>query len=111
MLKSRQLESGLTEVRVALKRIDVRNSHPLRDELQLAVDHSDRLVLNLDDVEFIDSSGIAVVVWLIKLRPSPRTWLSISGVRPDVANVFRLCRLDTLIDIGPTTNEASRAMA
>lgn len=84
------------ELKVHMKNI-VRNGHL-------------HIVLDLSDVEFVDSSGLgAIIATLTALRPQGR--LMVCGVSDNVLALFRLTRMDRLIPVMGDTDEALRAMS
>ncbi|SRR6056297_292793 len=60
----------------------------------------DHVILDLSSVTFIDSSGLGAVVGALKQLPSGKR-LDLAGLTRDVANVFRLTRMDTVFTIHP----------
>ncbi|MGR3436887.1 MAG: STAS domain-containing protein [Shimia sp.] len=69
-----------------------------------------RVVLDLSNVAFIDSSGLGAVVAAMKLLKGAHT-LDLAGLTPVVAKVFKLTRMDTVFAIYPDTGAATRAEA
>jgi len=87
---------------VALRgELDLKTADPLREALDALVDrYSDKhLTIDLTDVEFIDSSGLGVLLGRYRrLKPAGRH-LSLTGVRPAVRSVLELAGLDAIISI------------
>jgi anti-sigma B factor antagonist len=82
--------------------IDVATSPELRRELhQLADREPSRIVLDLSDVTFIDSSGLGVLVGVLKrLREQDRDGvLVLEGLRGPVRKVFEITGLTELFTI------------
>jgi anti-sigma B factor antagonist len=57
-----------------------------------------RVMLDLSNVTFLDSSGLGAVVAVMKLL-APGSRLELSGLTPAVEKVFRLTRMDTIFTI------------
>ncbi|MDZ4134676.1 MAG: STAS domain-containing protein [Paracoccaceae bacterium] len=57
-----------------------------------------RVILDLSNVAFLDSSGLGAVVAVMKLL-GPTRKLELSGLMPTVQKVFRLTRMDTIFTI------------
>jgi anti-sigma B factor antagonist len=68
-----------------------------------------RVVLDLAQVKFLDSSGLGAIVAVKKLLGPDRV-LELSGLTPTVEKVFRLTRMDTIFTIHPS-HEAAVAHA
>lgn len=65
----------------------------------------DRVIVDLSEVDFIDSSGLGAIVAAMKqLREGQR--LELAGLTPTVSKVFRLTRMDTVFSLFDTLEEA-----
>ena len=69
-----------------------------------------RVVLDLSDVDFIDSSGLGAIVAAAKLI-APAHRLELAALRPNVAKVFELTRMDRIFAIHATLQEVPPADA
>ena len=67
-----------------------------------------RVILDLSQVDFLDSSGLGAVVAIMKLL-APSTQLELAGLTPIVAKVFRLTRMDQVFTIHSSAEEALAA--
>ncbi len=89
-------------VRVMEDRIDaavaIQFKDRMRDVLQVP---SARVVLDLAQVAFLDSSGLGAVVAVMKLL-GPTRKLELAGLTPSVEKVFRLTRMDSVFTIHAT---------
>jgi anti-sigma B factor antagonist len=69
-----------------------------------------QIVLDLSDVEFVDSSGLgAIIATMIALRPQGR--LMVCNVNKNVLALFRLTRIDRVIPVMDNADEALRAIS
>jgi len=86
-------------IQVENDRIDASGALGFKDEfVSLVSDDSDRVILNLENVEFIDSSGLGAVVAAMKtLKKSQK--MDLAALHPIVRQVFKLTKLDTVFDI------------
>ncbi|WP_239806134.1 STAS domain-containing protein [Croceicoccus hydrothermalis] len=69
-----------------------------------------RVLLDLSAVEFMDSTALGVLVWLVK-HVGDRGAIAIAGTRPAVATLFRLTRFDSLLPICGSEEEARDALS
>jgi len=67
------------------------------------------ILLDLSEVDFIDSSGLGALVSLLK-RMSPVGKLAVCGLRSSAFNMFRLTRMDKVFPIFPSRAEALTAL-
>ncbi|MBI3248276.1 MAG: STAS domain-containing protein [Deltaproteobacteria bacterium] len=70
---------------------------------------NNRLILNLSDVEFIDSSGLGAIVSSLKAL-GLRGELAICGTRDTVLTMFKLTRMDKVFRIFSQEEEAVAAL-
>ncbi len=93
-------------VTVMEPRIDAAIAIQFKDKVREATaNSSDRVVMDLSRVDFLDSSGLGAVVAAMKLMGSERK-LELSGLTPTVAKVFRLTRMDSVFTIHPNLDAA-----
>jgi anti-sigma B factor antagonist len=71
---------------------------------------SPRVLLDLSPVAFIDSAGLASILSLVKGLPEGGE-LRIAGAREAVRAVFRLTRLDKVLPLHETLEDAAAAMS
>lgn len=67
------------------------------------------VVVNLQDVDFLDSTGLAILVQGKKRAISRNGMVILCSLRQPVRIIFELTRLDTFFDIYPTEGEAIAA--
>lgn len=65
----------------------------------------DLILLNMADVEFVDSSGLGAIVSGLKLM-GRKGGIGICCTKDPVRDLFKLTRLDRVFDIFPTQEEA-----
>jgi anti-sigma B factor antagonist len=94
-------------VRVAGE-VDCTTSGELREEIDqlLTVDHPDRLILDLEAVTHMDSSGLGTL--LAGLRDANRRHVrfTLSGLNKSLRHTLERTRLYSLFEIRPTVQEA-----
>lgn len=93
------------------RRVDARGAPALKERIAEFVSAgSEWIVLDLSDVEFIDSSGLGAIVSALKLL-GRRGDIVIAGSREPVAALFSLTRMDKVFRMFPTADEARQALA
>lgn len=84
----------------------------LAEQIQTALEQTELAVLvNLQGVEYVDSSGIAVLVEGLKSSQAARKAFGLVGLTRAVRNVIELVRLDTILQIFNDEEEALRELA
>lgn len=83
-------------VHVHQDRIDAASAIQFKDRLrELGRLPGNPVVLDLSQVQFMDSSGLGAVVAVMKML-GPERRLELSGLTPTVMKVFRLTRMDSI---------------
>jgi len=90
--------------------MDAQGCSQLRPELeQIANSETNRnVVLNMDQVSFLDSSGVGVIVFLYKRLKAQNRGFEIDGARGQPQELMELLRIDKVIPVGvgPSANHA-----
>ena len=89
--------------------IDIATAPSLRERLYaLLADGKRQLVVDLDDVGFLDSTALGVLVGVLKRARSEGGDVRIVCTQPRVRKVFEITRLDSAFDLFDTVDEAVR---
>ena len=65
-----------------------------------------RIIINMENVQYIDSSFLGALVSVLKHVISFKSDLVLVGMRKDIANLFALIRLDKVFKIYDNFNDA-----
>lgn len=106
MFREKDLDGRTKLLTLETTRLDAATANALKDRvLPLAESGQDGLVIDLKPVEFIDSSGLGVLVGMLK-KLGTRGRLVICNLQPNVANTFKLSRMDRVFTIRPSVDDA-----
>lgn len=98
-------KNGVRVVSIDVERIDAAIAIRFKDEMRNQTDGGpERTVLDLTQVNFIDSSGLGAIVASMKQMGGRR--LDLAGLAPAVDKVFRLTRMDTVFNLFATLEDA-----
>jgi anti-sigma B factor antagonist len=102
---------GTTVIAQVRGEVDLHNSPDLRSAiLQLLQQANPRkLVLNIEQVPYMDSSAIAVLVESLRKMRAVSGKLFLVGPQPRVRSVLEIARLDTLFTIVASDADALKA--
>ncbi len=93
-------------ISVAAERIDAAIAIQFKDDMRAeTAEGPGRVVLDLTQVEFIDSSGLGAIVASMKQLGDGQR-LELAGLSPNVQKVFRLTRMDSIFTLFPTLDKA-----
>lgn len=97
---------GLMVVSVLEDRLDAAIALDFKESMrELTLDGPERVILDMDRVRFLDSSGLGAVIGAMKQVGTKRK-LELAGLKPAVAKVFRLTRMDSIFTIHATLDAA-----
>ncbi len=96
-------------VHVVEKRLDASSAVNFKTELKKQIDAGNKdIIIDLSEVDFIDSSGLGSLVSILKMVASEGT-LSITGLQKKTEQIFKLTRMDTVFRLYPSVTEALEA--
>lgn len=85
--------------------IDASAALEFKDSMKAIDESNQKILLNLEHVEFIDSSGLGAVVSVMKHLGKGRK-KDLCALTPTVDKVFRLTRMDSIFAIYATREQA-----
>lgn len=93
-------------IKVQAERIDAGSAVKFKDQLRKAVGvFEGRVILDLSDVEFIDSSGLGAVVACFKLIKQTGE-MELANLSSTVQKLFELTRMNQVMKIHPSIRDA-----
>lgn len=99
MKMTSEVSDDFQVIKVLDKRIDAAAAIQFKDTLRkLTEEGSGAVVLDLSEVDFVDSSGLGAIVAAMKFLGSDRP-LHLAGLTPIVAKVFALTRMERVFKI------------
>ena len=99
-------ENSLQIVSVSDARIDAAVAIEFKDAMRTQTENgAEVVVLDLSEVQFIDSSGLGAIVAAMKQMGRDRK-LALAGLTPTVEKVFRLTRMDSVFPLFTTLDGA-----
>lgn len=103
---STRTEGDICIARVEETRIDAASALAFKEGIRSAVqDAPPTVFLDLQDVEFIDSSGLGALVATLK-NVTPDRKLVLIGLTPPVQRVFELTRMNSVFSMFATVDAA-----
>src|SRR5262245_12916823 len=92
-------------------RLDARGSEQVKAALQeLSEMDQVKIIVDLQNVPFIDSSGLAALVSGLRTIREKGGTITLSGAQTQAQVVFRLTMLDRIFAIHPTFQEARQSL-
>ncbi|MFC1548906.1 STAS domain-containing protein [Candidatus Omnitrophota bacterium] len=87
--------------------IDINTSPDIKKSFDKAIsEKKDKIVINLEGVGYVDSSGLATLVEILKNMRAYGGKLKLANLSPKVKGLFEITKLDKLFDIVSGEEEA-----
>ena len=105
------IEDATATILVPHGDVNLRQSPKLRAKLTTVIDQRPpALIVDLSDVPFMDSSGIATLVEALQRCRRAQCPLVLCALQDRVRSVFEIARLETVFTIHPTRAAAIEAL-
>lgn len=96
-------QKKLVIIAIKEERLDAHNANDLKAELLALFEQGKKnILIDLQDVRFIDSSGLGALVSGFKNAITNQGSLKLSSLQPQVKSMFELTRLHRVFDIYST---------
>ena len=105
-----ELTDDATILEIPIDALDAGNVVEFKNDIAPILDKCDFVIFDMNRVNFIDSSGIGAILSCLRKLHNQGGGLSMFGVRDQVLQLFKLVRIDRIIDIYPTREEALGAL-
>jgi anti-sigma B factor antagonist len=101
-----RIEGDTLVVKLSGLRLDAASAPDVKRRIARLIGNGhQRLVLDLSEVDFIDSKGLSILVFALKRMGNYRD-LAISGLRDSVLSMLKLTRLYRVFNIFPDNEQA-----
>ncbi len=88
------------------KALDASNSEKFKNSITETLESHKKLVIDLSRVEFVDSSGCGALLSCLRQLGDREGELKLCGVQKNVQRLFELVRMNRIVDIYPTKDDA-----
>lgn len=110
MLKTEKKDGILIVSFEKVNRFNALISEPVKEEVKaLFTTPNTRLILNLEGISFIDSSGFGVFLSIMKTANNNYGFFKISNISEDVMELFKLLQLHNIFEIYNTVDDAIKS--
>lgn len=103
-------EGKVSVVTVEGDHLDSSNYKQFKADIQPYIGEGVSILLDIGTLKFIDSSGLGVFLSLLRDLQSRKGSLRICGPTPAVKILFELVRLEKIIDVFPSRDEAVKSL-
>lgn len=103
-------DGNMAVIKVKAGRLDAAAGPAFKADLQSHLNgQTNRALLDMHDVTFMDSTGLGVLVSLLKMLGKDGA-LAVAGAQPSVRRLFELTRLDTVFRLTDSVGAAREAL-
>lgn len=106
MVELVKTQDNLAVVKLSIDRATMANVENFKTSLSDIVEKYSKVVIDLSAVTFIDSVFLGAFVVILKRLSSKNGELILAGLQPSVLKLFEMTRMDKIIPIKPTVQEA-----
>ncbi len=90
-------------------RLDASTVKEFKDNVAASVDPKSKVVFDMSQLQFVDSTGLAAIVSFLKQSKAAGGDLKLCGLSQSVQKLFELVRLHKIVNIFNTKEEAINA--
>ena len=90
-------------------KITVTVSQKIKVEITKMVTPHSKLVLNLDGVNYIDSTGFGMLLSILRTCKNNQSLLKLCNISPEVMELVKLLQLQTVFDIRNSVEECLKS--
>jgi len=85
-------------------------TEPVKEDLKSFFNtQGTRMILNLEGIKYIDSSGFGVFLSILKTATNSKGTFKICGISPEVMELFKLLQLHNVFTLYPTLDECLKS--
>lgn len=110
MITRPALDRGIAIVAFTRDSLDAGNSKVFRDSIRPILLEHDRILLDLDALQFVDSSGLGAMLSCLRTMHEKGGNMALCGMSKPVRTLFELVRMHRIFDIYATRTEALTVM-
>ncbi|MGM0454374.1 MAG: STAS domain-containing protein [Thermodesulfobacteriota bacterium] len=97
---------GITVIKVPVDALDASNVMEFKSDIAPLLNATDKVILNMSRVKFMDSSGIGAILSCLRTLHEQGGRLKMFGLKEQLVQLFKLVRMDRIIDAHDTRKAA-----
>ena len=106
---SQVLHDGINELTPRTKSLDASNVAVFKDMLRDRIKDSPCLLMNLEHVEFLDSSGLGALIWMLREIEAQAGKVKLCNLQKPVVMLLEVVRMHRVFDIYSNKSEAIKS--
>lgn len=109
MINSSKVANNVLVLELTIESLDAGNVRKLKEVIAEQIGSSNRVVLDLSHLNFVDSSGLGVMLSCLRSVRERGGDLRLCSMTPTVRSLFELMRMHRVFNIYETKDEALHA--
>ncbi len=90
-------------------KINVTVSQKLKVEITKLISPHSKLVMNLEGIDYIDSTGFGMLLSILRTCKNSQSLLKLCNISPEVMELVKLLQLQTVFDIRNNLNDCLKS--
>jgi anti-sigma B factor antagonist len=90
-------------------KINVTVSQKIKVEITKLISPHSKLVLNLEGINYIDSTGFGMLLSILRTCKNNQSLLKLCNISPEVMELVKLLQLQTIFDIRNSLNDCLKS--
>jgi anti-sigma B factor antagonist len=104
------VENGIAVIAFTRDSLDASNTKTFKDDMQPVLEQYGRILLDLEALQFVDSSGLGAMLSCLRAMHDKGGHLALCGMSKPVRTLFELVRMYRIFDIYASRAEALSVM-
>lgn len=110
MITRPSVEHGIAIIAFTRDSLDASNTRTFKDDIQPALAQYQRILLDLEALQFVDSSGLGAMLSCLRAMHEKGGQLALCGMSKPVRTLFELVRMYRIFNIYASRSEALTVM-
>ena len=110
MITRPNVENGIAVIAFTRDSLDASNTKTFKDDMQPVLRQYSRILLDLEALQFVDSSGLGAMLSCLRTMHDKGGHLALCGMSKPVRTLFELVRMYRIFDIYASRAEALSVM-
>lgn len=102
---------GVLIARLKIESLETGNVAEFRSAVTPLVDRNERVVLDLTDVGFMDSTGLGALLSCLRVLKAKGGSLKLASLTSEVIQLFEMVMMDRVFEVFPSVPEAVHSFA
>ncbi len=106
-----EVVNGVLVMIPEMKQIDVNNSVSFNDDLQNAIKEGEKVILDLRNIQFMDSTGLGVIVSSLRRVSESKGEMILCGTEQAVKVLFDMVRISSIARVYRDRDQALKSLS